>query len=61
MLLCLKRATIIPLLKRPGLDQEEMTNYRPISNLHFISKLIENVVARCIEEYLEQNDLNDIY
>ena len=32
-----------------------------ISNLPFISKLIEKLVARCIEEHLEQNDLNDIY
>jgi len=49
--LCLKRTSIIPLLKRPGLDQEEMKNYRPISNLPFIFKLIENVVARHIEEH----------
>ena len=38
-----------------------MKNYRPISNLPFISKLIEKVVARRIEEHLEHNDLNDIY
>ena len=49
------------LLKIPGLDKEKMKNYRPISNLPFISKLIEKVVARCIEEHLEHNDLNDIY
>jgi len=41
MPLCLKRAIIIPLLKRSGLDKEEMKNYRHISNLPFISKLIE--------------------
>jgi len=61
MPLCLKRATISPLLKRPGLDKEEMKNYHPISNLPFISKPIEKVVARRIEEHLEHNDLNDIY
>jgi len=61
MLLCLKRATISPLLKRSGLDKEEIKNYRPISNLPFISKLIEKVVARRIEEHLEHNDLNDVY
>jgi len=38
-----------------------MKNYRPISNLPFISKLIEKVVARRIEEHLEHNGLNDIY
>ena len=49
------------LLNRSGLDKEEMKNYRPISNLHFISKLIEKVVARRTEEHLEHNDLNGIY
>ncbi|KAK2164392.1 hypothetical protein LSH36_64g00015 [Paralvinella palmiformis] len=38
---CLKRATLSPLLKRPGLDEEEVKGYRPISNRPFISKLIE--------------------
>jgi len=61
MPLCLKRATITPLLKRTGLNKEEMKNYRPISNLSFISTLIEKVVARRIEEQVEHNDLNDIY
>ena len=61
MALCLKRATISPLLKRSGLDKEEMKDYRPISNLPFISKLIEKVVGRYIAEHLEHNDLNDIY
>jgi len=49
MLLCLKQATITKLLKRSDLDKENLKNYHPISNLSFISKLIENVVARRIE------------
>jgi len=61
MPLCLKRATITPLIKRPRLDKEEMKNYRPISKLPFISKFIAKVVARRVEEHLEQNDPNDIY
>jgi len=61
MPLCLKSATITPLLKRYWLDKEDMKNYRLIYNRPFISKLIENVVARRIEELLEHNDLNDIY
>ena len=61
MPLCLKRATITPLLKRYGLDKEEMKNYRPISNLPFIPKLIEKVAARRIGEHLEHNDINDSY
>ena len=38
-----------------------MTNYRPISNLPFISKLTEKVIAKRIEEHLMHNYLNDIY
>jgi len=38
MPLCLKGANITPLLKRAGLDKEEMKNCRPISNLPSISK-----------------------
>jgi len=52
MPLCLKRATVTTLLKRSGLDKERMKNYCPISTLPFISKLIEKVVARHIEEHL---------
>jgi len=55
MSLCLKRATISPLVKRPGLDKEEMKNHRPISNFPFISKLIEKVVARRIEDDIYQS------
>jgi len=51
----------MPLLKRSGLDKEYMKNYCSISNPPVISKLIEKVVARHIEEHLEHNDLNDIY
>ena len=38
-----------------------MYNYRPGSNLHYISKLIEKVVAEQIDLHLENNDLFDPY
>ena len=61
LLFCLERATITQLLKISGLDKDDMKNYHSISNLPFISKLIERAVARRIEEYLEHNDLNECY
>ena len=41
----LKTARIRPLLKKTGLDSDILKNYRPVSNLTFISKLIENVIS----------------
>jgi len=40
----LKESIISPLLKKPTLDKESLSNYRPISNLSLISKIIERVV-----------------
>ena len=34
-----KQATVRPLLKKPGLDKENLKNYRPVSNLSFVSKI----------------------
>ena len=53
----LKGAYVSPLLKKPSLDKEQLNNYRPISNLPFISKLIEKVVAKQLSEHLANNDL----
>jgi len=39
-----KEAVVRPLLKKNGLDAGELKNYRPVSNLPFISKLLEKVV-----------------
>jgi len=36
-----KHAIVMPLLKKPGLDTADMGNYRPVSNLSFMSKLIQ--------------------
>ena len=36
-----KTAQILPLLKKPSLDSEIFANYRPISNLSTISKMVE--------------------
>ena len=48
----LKTALIRPLLKKTGLDSNNLKNYRPISNLTFISKVIEKVVSGRLNEHL---------
>ena len=42
----LKTALIRPLLKKSGLDSDILKNYGPVSNLTFISKVIEKAVFR---------------
>jgi len=39
-----KCAQVTPLLKQPGFEANKPTNYRPISNLNTISKIIERLV-----------------
>ena len=45
-----------PLLKKPGLDLL-LKNFRPISNLQFVSKLTECVVANQIWSHMIKNNL----
>ncbi|KAI2646336.1 RNA-directed DNA polymerase from mobile element jockey [Labeo rohita] len=40
-----KLAVIKPLIKKPQLDPSELANYRPISNLPFMSKILEKVIS----------------
>ncbi len=40
----LKHAIIRPLLKKPNLDLNVLANFRPVSNLPFISKILEKTV-----------------
>ena len=46
----LKNALVHPLLKKPGIDCI-FKNYRPVSNLSFLSKLIERMVCNQITQY----------
>ena len=41
----LKRAFLTPLIKKIILDAEIVKNYRPVSNLSFLSKSIERIVC----------------
>ena len=59
--ICLKQAHISAIIKKSGLDTENFANYRPVSNLSFISKLIEKVVAEQVERHLQSHSLHDMY
>jgi len=47
-----KKAQITPLLKRPGLDKDLPENYRPISNLNTISKVLERLFLSRIKAHI---------
>ena len=53
-----KTAIVKPLIKKPNLDKI-LRNYRPVSNLSFVSKLIEEAVCRQISEHITANKLAD--
>ncbi|XP_059929989.1 cilia- and flagella-associated protein 36 isoform X1 [Gadus macrocephalus] len=54
----LKLAAITPILKKPGADPIDLNHYRPISNLPFISKTLERVVATQLQSHLDTNNLH---
>ena len=48
---------ITPILKKASLDPHDAANYRPISNLSYLSKLLERCVNDQIHNYFSKNDL----
>ena len=54
----LKKALATPLLKKASLDPEIKRNYRPISNLAFLGKVIERAA---IKRYVENLTVNELF
>ncbi len=55
----LKSAILQPLIKKALLDSDIFKNYRPISNLTFISKVIEKVVVVRMKEHIYTHCLHN--
>ena len=55
-----KRALVKPLLKKPGLELLDR-NYRPVSNLCYISKLVECVMAAQLVNHIERHGMNEAH
>jgi hypothetical protein len=47
-----KRAQVLPLLKKAGLDMTSPSNYRPISNLSTVSKVLERLAQARLRPHL---------
>jgi hypothetical protein len=48
-----KHGVIRPLLKKPSLDISQLSNYRPVSSLPFLSKIIEKAIAEQLTSHLD--------
>ena len=55
----LKITSLRPLLKKPNADCGQFSNFRPVSNLKFFSKLVEKSVFVQANNYLTVNGLHE--
>ena len=56
-----KTAVITPLIRKANLPSDDFKNYRPVSGLSFISKLVEHVVAKQLLEHTHVHNLDNPY
>lgn len=54
---CLKRATVIPIHKKG--DKTNPMNYRPISILPIFGKILEKIIKKQINAFLDDNNIRD--
>src|SRR3989442_3071173 len=47
-----KSAIVTPLHKKHSLSTEDLSSYRPISNLNFISKILETIIHNRLNHHL---------
>jgi exonuclease III len=56
-----KSARITPVLKKSGADPQLFSNYRPISNLNFLGKVLERIVLQQLNKHLDTEPNFNIY
>ena len=52
---CFKHALVKPLLKKANLDPNCLKHYRPVSNLPFLSKVLERIVLKQFLQHLQSH------
>ncbi|GFR96463.1 reverse transcriptase-like protein [Elysia marginata] len=58
---CFKNAIVKPIITKTGLDENDLTNYRPVSNLPFLSKILEKVVLTQLFGHINTNGLTEAF
>ena len=54
-----KQALITPLIKKKTFCRNEFKNHRPISNIRFLSKILEKIVAKRLNAHVEEHLLSN--
>ena len=57
----LKTAFVRPLLKKHTLDPSVLSNFRPISHLPFLGKILEKAVLKQLDAFLQKNEIHEIF
>ena len=57
----LRTAVVKPLLRKDNLDLNVLKNYRPVSNIPYISKVLEKVAVKRLTNHLDINGLQEDY
>lgn len=57
----LKLAVVQPLIKKPSLDSTVLANYRPISKLPFVSKVLEKNVFSQLKSFLDKENIMETF
>ena len=55
----LKQAVIKPHLKKPNLDSNLFKNYRPVSNIPFLSNIIEKSAISQLDRYMSEHNMHE--
>ena len=54
-----KKAAVKPVLEKPSLNPDVLSSYRRVSNLSFLSKVVERCIMKQVKQHLSQNSLYD--
>ena len=61
MVKSLKTAVVSPRLKKPGADYNQFSNFRPVSNLSLVSKIIEKAVAVQLTIHITNYHIDEMF
>lgn len=56
-----KHTVVQPLIKKPGLDPADLTNFRPIFKLSFLAKILEKIVYSQLMAFLDEYNILEVF